>query len=269
MRFFSKFLDLLLFTSLYLFVGVYSSASDMYAFAVLLNELLSEKVPFPDVTYGQIVHIVGTLRQRPTLFVVPAGDTIGRALIVEVARCWHQDPGLRPSFHELATELTHLLRKEVESSRIGDRAAPLTPPPLASRVVEGAIAELYGWLTSTCRVGESDAMSLAHVLVTVKDITSSTMLSQVLHRSPHFLSKEMQQSVVLEVRVCAALGIGAHVLPPTLINNQSSSVKLESLSCIQLCALLDHCDISEFKDFITNNNLRGNFATILRKKRTF
>jgi len=231
----------------------------MYAFAVLLNELLSEQVPFPDCSYVQIVQSVGTFRQRPVAFRAEAADEVGRALVGLIARCWHQDPALRMSFDELGGELTHLLRKTVECARVGDQAAPLTPPrSSATDDVESAITKLSSWLTSACNVDDSEAMPLAHTLVTVKRITTVTLLTQVLQRSPDFLTKEMQQSVVLETQVCAALSIGGAVTPPPAPTLSScSSVKLESLSCDQLCALLDHCYVAEFKSFVMENEFKG------------
>jgi len=223
----------------------------MYAFSVLLNELLTEQVPFPDSSFVQIVQTVGTFRKRPVEFRAEAGDEVGQELMTVIARCWHQDPTLRMSFHELSGELTHLLRKAAENARRGDQASPLTPPRPPTQGVEAAITELTGWLTASCHVEESDAMSLAHVLVTVKRVTSPAVLSQVLQRSPDFISKELKQSVVTESQICAALSISS---TSTI---SASSVNFASLDCDQLCALLTHCNMSEFHAFAVQNKLKG------------
>ena len=134
--------------------GVYSSASDMYAFTVVLNELLTEQVPFPNTDLAQIVQRVGTFGQRPQEFVASARDSVGCELALLIARCWDQDPKHRPTFHELTPELTHLERKAVEQARVGNHASPLTPPRAAAdthaHAVERAIAQL---LTARDEIG--------------------------------------------------------------------------------------------------------------------
>ena len=250
----------------------------MYAFAVLLNELMTELMPYPDcLNMFQISHSVTGSGLRPASMKPDDNDAIGKELLSLVRNCWDQDPALRMGFHELATELTHLWRKAVERAQQGNHAAPLTPPPPAPparpppapafapppKVAESDIAALSTWLTSCCHVNESDAMSLAHALVTVKGITSHAVLAQVLHRSPDYLTKEMHQSVVLEAQVCTALSISPPISPtppkPTTaaISTPTPSTKLAALTSFQLCALFDHCYLSRMKTFVTEHDLTG------------
>uniref|UniRef100_A0A7S3GNG2 Protein kinase domain-containing protein n=1 Tax=Spumella elongata TaxID=89044 RepID=A0A7S3GNG2_9STRA len=239
-----------------LFRGEYKSASDMYAFAVLLNELLSELVPFPNCTYFEIMQSVGTFRKRPVAFAAEPSDTLGCELVHLIGRCWHQDPALRMSFHELAGELQHVLRKAVDAARVGNHHSPLTLPRPPTTQIEAAITELCGWLTVSCHFAEPDAMSLAHTLVTVKDIYTPITLSQVLHRSPAFLSEQMNQSTAVEARICTALGITNTPVIPVV--RSGSSVRLDTLSTTQLCELFDHCSLpTKFSEFVVQNDLGG------------
>eukprot|EP01032_Pedospumella_encystans_P015481 gene15481-17702_t len=151
-----------------LFNGQYSSASDMYAFAVLLNEVLTEQVPFPGHSYVQIVQSVGTFRHRPDLFQPDLQDTIGCKLLSCITRAWNQDPALRVSFHELAGDLDHLFRRAAEAIREGKVTSMPEPHPLPTKEIEASITFLAGWLNSHCRLTEKDAQPLAHALVTVK-----------------------------------------------------------------------------------------------------
>ena len=216
----------------------------MYAFAVLLNEMLTEQVPFPGRSYVEIVQAVGTFGERPDRYKADVTDALGCELMRLTESCWHQDPTWRMSFHELAAELNHLLRKAAEAARVGCQASALTPPCLPTRDITSSISTLSDWLTSNCDLSGSDARRLAHTLVTVKQVESTMVLSQLVQRTPDFLTKDLKVSAVHEINILAALGI-------------HSSVKLESLNNTELCQLFDHCSLSEYSGFITQNKLKG------------
>lgn len=249
--------------------GQYSSASDMYAFAVLLNEVLTEQVPFPGRNYVEIVQSVGTFCHRPECFQPELADALGCALKSCIHRCWHQDSKLRMSFHELSSELNHLLRKAVENARVGNHASSLTPHHRRhSREIETSIVTLAGWLTSSCHLAQKDALPLAHSLVTVKHVTSTSVLAQVLQRNPEFLASELGVSTVHVANICTALNINvmsasgpvAYLSRPV----SASRIPLKSLKSAQLCELFDHCHIYELNEFVMMNKLNGtqtyNFA---------
>ena len=222
----------------------------MYAFAVLLNEMLTEQVPFPGRSYVEIVQSVGTFRHRPDRYKADVTDTLGCELMRSTERCWSQDPALRMSFHELAAELNHLLRKAAEAARVGNQASAVTPPRPQNKEIESSITMLAGWLTSSCHLAETDALPLSHTLVTVKHVTSEHVLTQVLQRTPDFLAKELHMSEVHEANILSALGINAK-------SSSTSTVKLESLNSAQLCQLFDHCALSDLNEFIHDNKLKG------------
>eukprot|EP00598_Pedospumella_elongata_P017005 CAMPEP_0184995532 /NCGR_PEP_ID=MMETSP1098-20130426/53104_1 /TAXON_ID=89044 /ORGANISM="Spumella elongata, Strain CCAP 955/1" /LENGTH=779 /DNA_ID=CAMNT_0027521819 /DNA_START=54 /DNA_END=2390 /DNA_ORIENTATION=+ len=228
----------------------YNCETDMYAFAVLLNEVLAEKVPFPGRSYVEIVQSVGTFRHRPERYRADPTDAIGCSLIPLLERCWHQDPSRRMSFHELAAELNHLLRKAAEAAKIGSQDSALTPPRAPTREIEASIATLADWLTSNCHLAETDALPLAHTLVTVKHITSVPVLAHLLQRTPDFLWKEMKLVAVHEANILLALGINT-------MSSPVGSVRLKSLSSTELCQLFDHCSLSDCNGFIKQHNLRG------------
>eukprot|EP01032_Pedospumella_encystans_P020346 gene20346-23111_t len=109
------------------FSGRYSTASDMYAFAVMLNEVLTEQVPFPKCDFVQIMWDVGTFRIRPNRYKADVGDSLGCKLMHLTEQCWHQDHSLRLNFYELADELNDLLRKAADAARVGNQASTTAP----------------------------------------------------------------------------------------------------------------------------------------------
>ena len=222
----------------------------MYAFAVLLNEMLTEQVPFPGRSYVEIVQSVGTFRHRPDRFRADPTDAVGCSLIPLLDRCWHQDPSLRMSFHELAAELKHVLRKAVEAAKIGNQASAFTPPRAPTREIEASITSLADWLTSSCHLAEAEALPLAHTLVTVKHITSVLVLMHLLQRSPDFFEKDMKIAAAHEASILTTLGINAK-------SSSDSRLKLGTLSNSELCQLFDHCSLADCRVFITQHNLRG------------
>ena len=241
----------------------------MYAFAVLLNEVLTEQIPFPGRSYVQIVQSVGTFRHRPDLFQPDLQDTIGCKLLSCITRAWNQDPALRVSFHELAGDLDHLFRRAAEAIREGKVTSMLEPHPLPTKEIEASIMALAGWLNSNCRLAEKDAQPLAHALVTVKHVYTLHDLGKLLRRTPEFLAKEFRVSVIHEANICAALGIMSRpssALPLKGRPSSASSVQLKSLKSAQLCELFDHCFIYDLDDVIHKNKLNGklnfHFATV-------
>jgi len=123
----------------------------MYAFAVLLNGVLTEQVPFPGRSYVEIVQSVSTFRHRPDLFQPDLQDHLGCKLVSCITRAWNQDPALRMSFHELAGDLDHLLRRAVEVVRDGTATGQQLLP---TREIEASILALANWLNKRCSLAE-------------------------------------------------------------------------------------------------------------------
>ena len=77
----------------------FTTASDVYAFAVILWELMTADTPWDNLSDAAIVLKVYSRGERPS---IPRRANRGLALIA--GRCWAQSPADRPSFSELFTE---------------------------------------------------------------------------------------------------------------------------------------------------------------------
>ncbi|RYY88388.1 hypothetical protein EON63_02420 [archaeon] len=107
-----------------------SSASDVYAFSVLMNEVLSEMVPYQDmehVTPASLIKNVKDTNLRPTLFnaagtaassqLLSLGQMVaGRQMLSElevlVVRGWSKVPSDRTAMDTMSVALDELFRKE-------------------------------------------------------------------------------------------------------------------------------------------------------------
>lgn len=228
---------------------------------MLLNEVLTEQVPFPGRSYVEVVQSVGTFRHRPDLFHPDLQDTIGCKLKSCIERSWNQDPTLRMSFRELTNDLDHLLRLAAEAVRVGSQ---VSTPHLLSKEIELSIATLAGWLNLSCHMAEMDALPLAHTLVTVKHVTSVHLLQKLLQHNSDFLAKELRIPAVHEASIYSALGI--HRQPASASNSSdrpltASNVQLKSLKSKQLCELFDHCCIHDLNEIVLQTKLNGKHYT--------
>ena len=114
----SALLHLSLLTSLQapelLLHGIHSPASDVYAFAVMANEVLTGVLPFSDCTkdnpechtvlemgYGrqELAAAVAAEGLRP---IVPRWAPQAFAALLE--RCWHGEPGKRPPMRDVVQQ---------------------------------------------------------------------------------------------------------------------------------------------------------------------
>lgn len=77
----------------------YSKASDVYAFGMLLYEMMSLKAPFEKLKIPQICNKV-TSGERPELI-----NSIEEPYKNLIERCWSQDPKERPTFVQIIDEL--------------------------------------------------------------------------------------------------------------------------------------------------------------------
>jgi hypothetical protein len=82
---------------------------DIYAFAVICSELLTKQIPFSNGNDLSIDVLASKLREghRPAL----PSTGCPEELLTLIKDCWHQDPILRPEFHEVCVRLM-----EVKSS---------------------------------------------------------------------------------------------------------------------------------------------------------
>jgi hypothetical protein len=216
----------------------------------MLNELLSEEVPFPEATLPAIIQKVSTLRLRPEPYTAPASDSIGCRLVNLIRAGWCQDPVQRVTFQALAADLNQLLTASVEIARTG----PCTTgsgkgdaSPLSPSIVEAAINALADWLTSSCGLLADDSASLAHRLVTTKSITSVQLLSDVVLRDADVLTHDLKLPTVHDIQIKKAL-----------LQMKGVQVQLSDLSVEQVCLLLDSQNLhSSIKLVVIENKLSG------------
>lgn len=92
----------------------YSTKSDIYAYAITLNEVFSEERP-----YANLVRIQPT--DRPILTTIPGvtGDCL-RSLITS---SWSQEISTRPSFNDIYQELSNIFQEVVFETKYGSRAS--------------------------------------------------------------------------------------------------------------------------------------------------
>eukprot|EP00440_Ansanella_granifera_P033084 gb/GFBE01035897.1/.p1 GENE.gb/GFBE01035897.1/~~gb/GFBE01035897.1/.p1 ORF type:complete len:306 (+),score=60.65 gb/GFBE01035897.1/:1-918(+) len=86
----------------------YSEKCDVYSYAMVLYELLSESEPFPDSGARLAICIVSG--QRPSMELVPKDAP--EVLLVYMARCWDPEPAERPEFTQICIGLEVLAMDE-------------------------------------------------------------------------------------------------------------------------------------------------------------
>ena len=98
--------------------NAFTGASDVYAFGIIVWEMLTKKVPWEGHTPAQITLKV-TQGKRP--FPVPKASAVRPPqLVALMRRCWAQAPEVRPAFPEIVREL-HQLKAATSGVRVATR----------------------------------------------------------------------------------------------------------------------------------------------------
>ena len=111
----------------------------VYSFGVILNEVLTEKIPFQGCDESKIRKSIKA-RERPDVF-RPSSliDTVGVALKNVVQACWLTDAPARPAFSTLADDLATILTVLIDVQLHGYRAS-LIPKPIQLRSSRSSVA---------------------------------------------------------------------------------------------------------------------------------
>jgi serine/threonine protein kinase len=116
---------------------VYTFSSDVYAFAVTANEIVSGIMPYSDrFTSNVNVHTVLDMNYSThTLAAAIAGDHLRPSIATQcplefaelITRCWHPVPALRPSFAEIITSLKSM--SYLEPAAVAGQPSTLASAP--------------------------------------------------------------------------------------------------------------------------------------------
>ena len=87
----------------------YDESADVYSFGIVLWEIISRERPYP----GQHpMQLIGRIAYQKPSMRPPIPDCENSDLIDLMIRCWHDDPGVRPTF-----ELVHNCLKDIQAAQ--------------------------------------------------------------------------------------------------------------------------------------------------------
>eukprot|EP00742_Colponemidia_sp_Colp-10_P005510 GILJ01005887.1.p1 GENE.GILJ01005887.1~~GILJ01005887.1.p1 ORF type:complete len:853 (+),score=119.33 GILJ01005887.1:45-2603(+) len=104
-----------------------SYQSDVYAFGIMLNEMVTGQQPFAEAENAvQIIMKVASYNQRPTM-----SPTCHPLLTALIQRCWHAEPEQRPSFMQIKEALDDLV-SELQIDLDAEQRPDIRHPSLPS-----------------------------------------------------------------------------------------------------------------------------------------
>ncbi|POG70327.1 uncharacterized protein OCT59_020095 [Rhizophagus irregularis] len=85
----------------------YTKAADIYSFGIIMNELLSEEIPYGDISHDEFLAVKICKGQRPKIF-----EDVPKLLADLIIRCWDAEIENRPT----AKELYQILKKWMDET---------------------------------------------------------------------------------------------------------------------------------------------------------
>jgi serine/threonine protein kinase len=240
----------------------YSSASDVYAYGVLLNELLTEQLPQPIPGGGNAPPTIFQLRdavcrdgQRPPLY--PDSSEAGDALRVLIQHCWRQLPEDRCNFSEITERLSGILQTALRLAKYGsgEPEVPWPTPRFAQPGQSAAVppASPPPPPTSDAHSGTPLVPPATSATTTIEDISTNTATAVAVSAVPAVARRSLDQLSVEEVGALMD-HISLHALRDVLIAHKVSGMML------QCCDTVEDLLCPEF-----GLQSRGLAAALLRK----
>ncbi|KAL1196572.1 Serine/threonine-protein kinase STY17 [Cardamine amara subsp. amara] len=118
----------------------YDHKVDVYSFAIVFWELLTNKTPFKGKN-NIFVAYAASKNQRPSLENLPEG------VVSILQSCWAEDPNARPEFREIRVSLTNLLRSlssDTDATSSNSNANVATEDSTSRLVQERVVCECPG-----------------------------------------------------------------------------------------------------------------------------
>lgn len=114
----------------------YNIYTDVYAFGILLNEVLAHAPPFPGLTFRNIMNkLQKSDNNRPLLFAQNHAENQGNSLTLElrslVERAWATNPLDRPAFTHIVLILERVYQAEILTSALTVEETSKSNAPLA------------------------------------------------------------------------------------------------------------------------------------------
>lgn len=128
--------------------NMHTEKSDVYSFAISINELLTGVVPYTDLRAEAQAHTVLEMRytqQQLTTAVVSEGLRpvlaqlrcgLPESLIALVQRCWDSNPVFRPSFKDITKELDEILKDVIKTQGV-EKSFLVRSSSLSSQYYDG------------------------------------------------------------------------------------------------------------------------------------
>ncbi|KVH92870.1 Protein kinase, catalytic domain-containing protein [Cynara cardunculus var. scolymus] len=118
----------------------YNHKVDAYSFAIVLWELIHNKLPFEGMSNLQAAYAAAFKNVRPS------ADDLPEDLALIVTSCWKEDPNARPNF----SQIIHMLQQYLSTINL-----PLEPPTIPPRMFNVFIPDSPGTSTLISKDNET------------------------------------------------------------------------------------------------------------------
>ncbi|DBA66841.1 TPA: hypothetical protein ACH3X2_001975 [Trebouxia sp. C0005] len=180
--------------------GPHTMATDVYAFGMLLYEVLFRRDPFAGESTEEVLHALcdknRKLPKRPSLS-APHGRTPPAELVTLMQQCWHQDPEQRPRITEVKDALLEYARLHFKSTSPAEAMAmkhmkeralldQILPPKVSAALREGRpvepesfdcvtifFSDIVGFKTMSTELPPQEVMSMLDRLYRAFDAVTS------------------------------------------------------------------------------------------------